>query len=490
MKASTSVRGWVAAGIAVVVAAGIGAGGRFLPVDGERASGSSRPMAGRTSTVCTTTTKTGSDSQDSGARSQVYGVAAKVQAGATGSLVGRDLGDNGSGAAALSISSQGQGKVIPGPKRSVVLTADGIMASGSAGMVYGNADTGEDRGLSLAPCTNPAVQQWFTGLGATESLRSQLVLTNPDDRQAQVDLTFYGPDGLMSVPGGSGLIIPAGGTRTVSLTDLLGDVDGDITVDVRASVGRVAAIARDLRSDPDHTPTGADWHPASVAPATRQIIPAVPGGTGARKLVISNPGERRADIKIEILGPDGPFAPAGAAQTAVDGGSSTSVDVAEGLAGQIGTIRVSSSQPVVTAVRSETSGKDKPADIAIATSQPVISAVGIAPVGVVDGSQTELAVSNGGTTTSAADVSLINLDGVSLYHEKIPVPAGGSIERRVTQAGPAYLVVKSAPGSQLYGGVTLKQTTGKVDGLASAAFITPGLAGHARISSNDPRVAQ
>jgi hypothetical protein len=38
--------------------------------------------------------------------------------------------------------------------------------------------------------------------------------------------------------------------------------------------------------------------------------------------------------------------------------------------------------------------------------------------------------------------------------------------------------------------VTLKQTTGKVDGLASAAFITPSLAGHARITADDPRVAQ
>jgi hypothetical protein len=490
MNGRMLVRGWIAVAIAVVVALGIGLGGRYLPVDGPRPAGSARPMAGRTSTVCTTTTQTGAGSTSSGANSQVYGVAAKVQAGAVGTLVGRDLGDNGSGSAALSISSQGQGKIISAAKTSVILTADGIMASGSAGMVYGNTDTGEDRGLSLAPCTNPAVEQWFTGLGATETLRSQLVLTNPDDRQAQVDLTFYGPDGLMSVPGGSGLIIPAGGSRTVSLADLLGDVDGEITVDIKASLGRVAAIARDLRADPDHTPTGADWHPASVAPTTRQIIPAIPGGTGSRKLVISNPGERRADVRIEILGPDGPFAPAGAAQTAVDGDSSTTVDVAEGLAGQIGTIRVISSEPVVTAARSETSGKDKSNDIAIETAQPVINAVGIAPVGVVDGARTELALSNGGTSATTADVSLVNLDGVSLYHEKVPVPAGGSIERRVTQAGPAYLVVKTSPGARLYGGVTLKQTTGKVDGLASAAFITPSLAGHARITADDPRVAQ
>jgi hypothetical protein len=60
----------------------------------------------------------------------------------------------------------------------------------------------------------------------------------------------------------------------------------------------------------------------------------------------------------------------------------------------------------------------------------------------------------------------------------------------VTQAGPAYLVVKVSPGARLYGGLTLRQTTGDVNGLTSAAFVVPGLAGRARSSANDPRVAQ
>ncbi len=494
MSPRHAVRGWIAAGLAVVAAVGIGFGGRYLPVDTATgtAEGATSAPTGRTSSVCTTSTATDpSFSAGSGTTgSQVYAVAARVRAGAAGSLTGRDLGAAESGRPTLSITSQGDGDTLQNPDHAVVLTADGAMAAGSAAMVYGRSQHGQDRGLSLAPCTAPAVDQWFTGLGASATRSSQLVLSNPDDRQAQVDLSFYGPDGLMSVPGATGLTVPAGSGRTLSLEQLLGGLDGEIAVEVKATTGRVAAIARDLRAARNHTPTGADWHPVSVPPATRQILPAIPGGDGTRDLVVTNPGKRRADVRIEVLGPDGPFAPAGAAETSVDAGSATTIDVAQGLAGRIGTLRVTSTQPVVTAVRSETTGAKNPTDIAVETSQPVISPLGIAPVGVVGGAHTEFALSNDGVHIATAVVTLTDLDGVRLYQEQIPVPPGGSVERRVNQAGPAYLTVRSTAGARLYGGLTLRQSSGDVSGLASAGFVTPGVAGRPRVSSHDPHVGQ
>lgn len=476
--------------VAAASAAAIGVAGFLAPVQHADPVAAAVPVQGRTSSVCTTgTIPGGSGTKSDSAESQVYAATTRAQDGANGTLTGRSLGDD-SGAPALSIDQQGQSKIIDSPERSMVLVADGVMAGASAGMVYGSTDTGEDRGLSLGPCTSPVVEQWFTGLGAADGYRSELVLTNPDDRQAEVDLEFYGPHGALEVPGASGLIIPAGSSRTLSLEDLLGKVDGDISVRVRATVGRVAAIARDLRSDSRNVPTGADWHPASAAPAASQIIPAIPGGSGHRKLVIFNPGQRRAETKIEILGPDGPFAPADAATVSVGGGSSASIDVSSGLAKTIGTIRVASDQPVVAAVQSESPGGKSAADIAVNTAQTPISGLGIAPAAVIDGSRTEFAISNGGATISTADVRLYNTDGVSIYHEQISVPAGGSIERRVSQAGPAFLVVRTAKGSALYGGITLQQTSGDVSGLAAAAFVTPALAGRARTPVEDPRVAQ
>lgn len=483
--------------VAAASAAAIGAAGILVPVQHADPVAAAVPVQGRTSSVCTTGTVTsGNNSSDNSsnisdsAESHVYAATTRAEVGAAGTVTGRSLGDGDGGVPVLSIDRQGQSKIIDRPDKSLVLVADGVMAGASAGMVYGNTDTGEDRGLSLAPCTSPAVQQWFTGLGAADGYRSELVLTNPDDRQAEVDLEFFGPQGPIQVPGASGLIIPAGSSRTLSLEDLLGKVDGDISVRVKASVGRVAVIARDLRSDDRNVPTGADWHPSSAAPATSQIIPAIPGGSGDRKLVIFNPGRRRADAKIEILGPDGPFAPADAATVSVGGRSSTSVDVASGLAKTIGTIRVVSDQPVVSAVQSDRPGGKSASDIAVNTAQTPITGIGIAPAAVIDGSQTEFAISNGGDKISNADVTLYNTDGVSIYHEQIPVPAGGSIERRVSQAGPASLVVRTQNGSALYAGITLQQTSGDVSGLAAAALVTPALAGQARTPVQDPRVGQ
>jgi hypothetical protein len=484
-----AVRGPAVVAFAAIAAGAIAVAGTLVPTQRPDPAAAAVPIQGRTSSVCTTgTLGTGKGSDAS--ESQVFGASATAEVGATGTLTGRSLGAGDTGSPLLSIDRQGQSKTIDSPDSSVVLVADGVMAGASAGMVYGQTDTGEDRGLSLGPCTSPVVEQWFTGLGATAALRSQLVLTNPDDRQAEVDLEFFGPHGLLTVPGASGLIIPAGTSRTLSLEDLLGNVGGSISVRVKASVGRVSAISRDLRADSHGDPTGVDWHPASAMPADTQIIPAVPGGDGYRKLVIFNPGQRRADVTVEVLGPDGPFAPANAASVSIGPGASTTVDVASGLAKTIGTLRVTSSQPIVSAVQSERSASKEASDIAVNTAQPPVSGMGIAPATAIDGTETEFAISNGGTTASNADVTLYNADGVALYHERVPVPAGASIERRVTQAGPAFLVLRAPAGSSLYGGVTLTQSSGSVAGLAAASFVTPGLAGRARVPVENPRVTQ
>ncbi len=136
------------------------------------------------------------------------------------------------------------------------------------------------------------------------------MLTNPDAGQAEVDLRFYGRNGLVVVPGSPGLVIDGGSSRTVSL-DTLVTVEGPLTVSVRASTGRVSAVALARRSV-DFEPTGADWQLSAVAPARSVVIPGIPEGAGTRTLVVANPGTDRATVSVNVLGVDGAFAPAGA----------------------------------------------------------------------------------------------------------------------------------------------------------------------------------
>lgn len=372
-------------------------------------------------------------------------------------------------------------------------------------MVYGSDHSGKDRGLSLGPCASPVVDQWFAGLGATAQSDSRLVLTNPDTRQAEVDLDVYGKHGRLQVPGTTGMKIPAGQHRVVSLPDMINDAGtkdgekkaadtGDIAVRVRASSGRVAAIARDRRSD-DGMPNGAAWHPSSAAPAKHQLIPAIPGGDGSRKVTITSPNRRRTDVKVRALGADGPFTPAGADAVSVGADSSKTVDVAKGLATHPGALRISSERPVTAAARAirpaptRKSGETGQGDIAIQTAQRPIRGFRVLPAAVMPDTTSELALGNAGDTATTVTVELFTLDGSrSSARKKLSIGAGSTIKRSMNEAGPGYLVVRSAPSAAVQGGITLKRpiprgtsTSGanrdkgsrSRRGLASAALITP-----------------
>ena len=78
------------------------------------------------------------------------------------------------------------------------------MATASSAVIVGDVMDGPEVGLKAAPCLAPATSHWFSGLGATDDDRTDLILSNPDDAQAQVDLRFYGRSGRVAVPGSPG----------------------------------------------------------------------------------------------------------------------------------------------------------------------------------------------------------------------------------------------------------------------------------------------
>ena len=144
------------------------------------------------------------------------------------------------------------------------LAAEGGMAGGSAGAVVTETTAGPRTGLTAAPCLAPATQHWFAGIGSGGSDPTSLVLTNPDDAQAEVDLRYYGRRGRVTVPGSTAVVVPAHARRTVALGSLDPDA-GPYSVDVRVGSGRVSAIALRTRAA-KLKPTGVDWQlPSSPA---------------------------------------------------------------------------------------------------------------------------------------------------------------------------------------------------------------------------------
>jgi hypothetical protein len=481
----------VVVAVVVLAALAIVVGGSYLPTQVARTAVVAAPLVGRTSTVCPVAQQGGAAPTDRPAAT-ITAVAVRQAPDREGVLTGAPLAG---GDPLLEVTQQGFGSQVPAPETPLALQGVGVMSVASSGAIVAQADSGELTGLSAAPCTAPSTSQWFVGVGAEAANRSELLLSNPDDAQAEVDLRFFGRAGRVVVPGSPGLVVPAHGTRTVSLESLVAQA-GPLTVWVRATSGRVSAMARDLRSV-GLSPAGADWHPASIAPRRTVVVPGVPEGSGARELNVVNPATTRALVTVSVLGATGPFTPVGAEQVEVPPESTATVALDSGLAGQGAGIALSADRPVSASVISS-SGRVDPEtgtaahpDIAVQPATPALGRRGVSPVAVVSGSDGTLMLSNPSDIDTELGFTVSNLSGVTIRADSMLVPAHGTSTRRLdAAAGPSYVVVDVPDGGEIHGAVDFAQPEGDVAGLTSLPILSPDRASRSRQAVRDPSVGR
>jgi hypothetical protein len=439
------------------------------------------PLVGRTTTICNVTEPAGRSEATAG----VAAVVSRQAPGREGQLTATPLGEN---KASLTITEQGKGKQLPAVDGPVVLAGVGVMATASSAAAFSEATEGVDAGLMAAPCLAPATSHWFTGLGASDTDRTELILTNADDAQAQVDLRFYGRNGRVVVPGSPGLVIDARSSRTVTLSSLV-TVEGPLGLAVQAGQGRVTAVAKRTRSD-DLKPIGVDWQIPTAAPALSLAIPGVPEDEGARELVVTNPGTERASVTVQVLGLQGPFAPIGAETVVVPAEGSAAVDVEPGLAGEAGTVKLVSDQPVTGAVISTSKRDGAQADIAVQSSGVPLVRTGVSALATIRSTDSELVLSNTGTEDSAVSFDVLSFDGVVLRTDDVLLGPDSTATRRLTSTAPSYVVVRVPDGSSVVGGVVLTQPEGNVAGLTTIPLTSPDVASRAPRTELDPSVGR
>lgn len=464
--------------VAVLAVALVIAGGTLVRPQAAPPRVSQMPLVGRTTTVCAT-------SPAPRATATISAVAIRKAPGREGTLTGAEVGGT---TPLLTIDRQGFGEQQRAPARPVVLNGEGVMATAGSAMVTSQATTGDQSGLMAAPCTAPATEHWLVGVGASPTYRTELVLTNPDAGQAEVDLRFYGRSGIVVVPGSPNLVVEGGGTRTIAL-DTLVRVEGPLTVSVRASTGRVSAVALARRSV-DFEPTGADWQISAVAPTRTVVIPGIPEGAGTRTLMVANPGPDLARVDVSVLGPDGPFAPAGAATVEVPPESTAEVSVAEGLAGAAAGIQLTSDRPVTGSVVSEAIGTDALPDLAVQSASAPIVRTGVVPLVYLERTEAELVLSNGGNADLPLSFEVFGYDGVKIDSDDVLLVPRATATRRLDVGEPAYLVVSAPPGAAVVGGVTFLASSGGVAGLATVPVTSPDVAGRAPQVEFDPTVGR
>lgn len=320
--------------------------------------------------------------------------------------------------------------------------ADGRVAN-AVGAVTTLTKSGDLRGLTAAPCTQPSAMSWIVGGSIAAGSSAELRLVNPGVTPATAKVTLYGSIGRLSLPSNGEITVPAGGSSSLAL-ETKGSQDPRIAVSVEADGGSVVPTLVTESLDGE-TPAGTDVISPGAAPATDLVIPGVEitepaaqgevpdAKTGADSsdtpaVRIVNPGAAPATVSVTMLGKDGARPLSGAQSVTIDAGSVFDIQLAGVPAGTYG-VQVTSNTPVGAAVRMVRSGGEYPArskalvhDQAWAQAAlPGAADSGLLAVPRAASLSSAVTVANSGETTS---VTLSSLDGS--WKQDVKVAKGSS----------------------------------------------------------------
>ena len=466
----------IALGVALVALLLILGGGTLLRAEAPASPATHSPQVGRTTMICTTSAPLSAAAR---ARTEVSAVAIREAPDRPGSLSGSTLDTK---SVKLKLSEPGKGAPPYRTNASIVIAADGAMATASSAVIVDDVTGGNEAGLKAAPCLAPATAHWFSGLGATDEDRTDLILSNPDDAQAQVDLRYYGRSGRIAVPGSPGLVIRGHDSQPVSLADLRGE--SPVSVAIQASQGRVTAVAKRTQTR-QIRPAGVDWQVPSVSPNRVVVIPGVPADEGGRQLVVTNPNNSRATVAVQVLGFQGPYAPSGAASVDVPPEGTASVNLEPGLAGEAAGVKLTSDVPVTGAVIATSRRGGKGTDLAVQSAAAPLIGTGVSALATTNIADSELIISNGGDSDAQVTFEVFSYDGVRLRTDDAVLAANSTATRRLNSPAPSYVVVNVPDDSSVVAGVVLTQPDRDVAGLATIPLSSPDLASRAPATRPD-----
>lgn len=200
-----------------------------------------------------------------------------------------------------------------------VLDPQGVAPQGSALLTANQTQlvsTSSANGLAGAACQNPSSDLWLVGGSTSTGRESLLIIRNPSPVDATVDLEIYGEEGRLELPGLSGLAVTAGKTLVLPVAGLAPKAKTFVTH--VTSKGGVIAAWLQVKSVRGLAAAGLDYVSPSIGASQSQVIPGIfiRGAADAAALASANadyadlaqtirvfvPGEKEANIKVQILG--------------------------------------------------------------------------------------------------------------------------------------------------------------------------------------------
>ena len=267
-----------------------------------------------------------------------------------------------------------------GERDSVTGSASGSLAPGFSVTQTERTVDGQGRGLASTQCQPTGTDFWFVGPASGVGERAVLVLTNPENADATVDVTIHGRRGLIDAPGASGIQVPAR-SRTEVRLDEVAPGENVLALHVQVRVGRLSAAITETDVK-GFDPLGTDWFPAAESPTTSLVIPGVPPVNQGREsdvhLDLVAPDEA-AVVTLSLITPEGSFAPEGVDIVDVPAQAVASVDLTDALRDEPAAIVVSSDVPVTGGARVELRDPDIFGDVLYLAAAEPLTAPAVVP---------------------------------------------------------------------------------------------------------------
>lgn len=220
----------------------------------------------------------------------------------------------------------------------LLVRATGALAPGLQVEQVTRGASGSQRGLAALRCEAARTDAWWLGGSTTVGDAAVLLLTNPDDTPAVVDVEVLTASGRVDRRPGRGIAIGPRARTAVPLDRLAPDRDL-LAVHVSSVRGRVAGGLRHVRFDA-RTPRGVDWVPLAGDPAGEVVVPGLPAGPGRRVVLVANPGADDTVVSLALATSDGLLSPPELQAVGVPAGTTVAQDVSALVAGTPAAVRV------------------------------------------------------------------------------------------------------------------------------------------------------
>lgn len=202
-----------------------------------------------------------------------------------------------------------------------VLDSTGKVAQGSELLTVNQVQLVKNkkiRGLLGAPCLRPRSEFWFVGGSAAVGREALLVLTNPSQVDATVDLEIYTESGISHSAGLTGISVAAGKTEVLPLAAFVFRADS-LAVHVLSHGGSITALIQQ-KAIRGLGASGADYIAPTIDSSTGAVLPGIlvrgsSDSAALRKeddkysdvqqlLRVFVPGDKDAQIVLQVLGTD------------------------------------------------------------------------------------------------------------------------------------------------------------------------------------------